>query len=175
VEKRVEVLQGRLDLLQSFMRVLQEAHDITSAGKALVTSVTEEPKLLILRPDTLLGRMTRIFKESRRFARSTERGDDQDPNAPMTKKSSAGVDDLRERITFLLAVFGRGEACEILAVRWTRVDSGMIQVAQCVFRRLPDDAKTKGGKKAGSLVGISCLRCAAWYLTPSDPVEPIQE
>ena len=54
--------------------------------------------------------------------------------------------DLRERLVFLLAVLVGMRPGEIFALRWARVDSGMVEVAERVYRGLPDEPKTDRGK-----------------------------
>jgi integrase len=58
---------------------------------------------------------------------------------------------MRERIILLLAVLVGMRPGEILAVRWGRVDSEMIEVAERVYRGLPDDPKTERGKRQAAL------------------------
>ena len=72
----------------------------------------------------------------------------------MTKEQvqlALSVLDLRERIIFLLAVLVGMRPGEILALRWGRVDSEMIEVAQRVYRGLPDSPKTERGKRQAAL------------------------
>lgn len=72
----------------------------------------------------------------------------------MTKdqvRQALSVLDLRERIIFLLAVLVGMRPGEILALRWGKVDSKMIEVAQRVYRGLPDDPKTERGKRQAAL------------------------
>jgi integrase len=72
----------------------------------------------------------------------------------MTKEQvrlALSVLDLRERIIFLLAVLVGMRPGEILALRWARVDSQMIEIAQRVSRGLPDDPKTERGKRQAAL------------------------
>ncbi len=72
----------------------------------------------------------------------------------MTKEqvwSALSVLDLREKIIFLLAVLVGMRPGEILALRWGRIDSEMIDVAQRVYRGLPDDPKTERGKRQAAL------------------------
>jgi integrase len=72
----------------------------------------------------------------------------------MTKEQvrlALSVLDLRERIIFLLAVLVGMRPGEILALRWARVDSQMIEIAQRVYRGLPDDPKTERGKRQAAL------------------------
>ena len=59
--------------------------------------------------------------------------------------------DLRERIVFLLAVLVGMRPGEIFALRWGRVDSEMVEVAERVYRGLPDDPKTDRGKRQAAL------------------------
>jgi integrase len=59
--------------------------------------------------------------------------------------------DLRERLVFLLAVLVGMRPGEIFALCWGRVDSEMIEVAQRVYRGLPDDPKTERGKRQAAL------------------------
>jgi integrase len=68
----------------------------------------------------------------------------------MTKEqvqAALSVFDLRERIVFLLAALVGMRPGEILALRWRSVNSEMIEVAQRVYRGLPDDPKTERGKR----------------------------
>lgn len=72
----------------------------------------------------------------------------------MTKEQvrlALSVLELREKIIFLLAVLVGMRPGEILALRWGRVDSKMIEVAQRVYRGLPDDPKTERGKRQAAL------------------------
>src|SRR5580704_9593744 len=72
----------------------------------------------------------------------------------MTKEQvrlALSVLDLRDRIIFLLAVLVGMRPGEILALRWARVDSKMIEIAQRVYRGLPDDPKTERGKRQAAL------------------------
>jgi integrase len=72
----------------------------------------------------------------------------------MTKvqvQEALSVFDLRERIIFLLAALVGMRPGEILALRWGRVDSEMIDVAQRVYRGLADDPKTERGKRQAAL------------------------
>lgn len=59
--------------------------------------------------------------------------------------------DLRERIVFLLAVLVGMRPGEIFALRWGRVDAKMIEVAERVYRGLPDEPKTERGKRQAAL------------------------
>ena len=59
--------------------------------------------------------------------------------------------DLRERIVFLLAVLAGMRPGEIFALRWGRVDSKMVEVAERVYRGLPDDPKTERGKRRAAV------------------------
>lgn len=65
--------------------------------------------------------------------------------------SALSVLDLREKIIFLLAVLVGMRPGEILALRWGRVDPEMIDIAQRVYRGLPDDPKTERGKRQAAL------------------------
>jgi integrase len=72
----------------------------------------------------------------------------------MTKEQvrlALSVLDLRERIIFLLAVLVGMRPGEILALRWARVDSQMIEIAQRVYRGPPDNPKTERGKRQAAL------------------------
>lgn len=76
------------------------------------------------------------------------------PKRTMTKEqvwSALSVLDLREKIIFLLAVLVGMRPGEILALRWGRIDSEMIDIAQRVYRGLPDDPKTERGKRQAAL------------------------
>ena len=59
--------------------------------------------------------------------------------------------DPRERLVFLLAVLVGMRPGEIFALRWGRVDSGMIEVAERVYRGLPDEPKTVRGKRLAAV------------------------
>lgn len=59
--------------------------------------------------------------------------------------------DLRERVVFLLAVLVGMRPGEILALRWGRVSSEMIEVAERVYRGLLDDPKTDRGRREAAL------------------------
>src|SRR5207302_10823579 len=92
-------------------------------------------------------------RKSGRFARDAERSEDCKKRY-MTKEqvwSALSVLDLREKIIFLLAVLVGMRPGEILALRWGRIDSEMIEVAQRVYRGLPDDPKTERGKRQATL------------------------
>jgi integrase len=72
----------------------------------------------------------------------------------MTKEQvrlALSVLDLRERIVFLLAGLVGMRPGEILALRWGKVSPEMIEVAQRVYRGLPDDPKTERGKREAAL------------------------
>jgi hypothetical protein len=74
--------------------------------------------------------------------------------------------DLRERLVFLLAVLVGMRPGEIFALRWARVDSGMVEVAERAYRGLPDEPKTDRGKRLAAVpppvslgkskVGVNC-------------------
>jgi integrase len=51
---------------------------------------------------------------------------------------------------------------EILALRWARVDSQMIEIAQRVYRGLPDDPKTERGKRQAALPPDLAGEVANW-------------
>jgi integrase len=76
--------------------------------------------------------------------------------------------DLRERIIFLLAVLVGMRPGEILALRWSRVDSEVIEVAQRVYRGLPDDPKTERGKRQAALPPDLACDVAAWREISAD-------
>jgi integrase len=59
--------------------------------------------------------------------------------------------DLRERTVFLLAVLVGMRPGEIFALRWGRTNSEMVEVAERVYRGLPDDPKTERGKRQAAL------------------------
>ena len=59
--------------------------------------------------------------------------------------------DLRERLVFLLAVLVGMRPGEIFVLRWGRVDAGMIEVAERVYRGLPDEPKTDRGKRQAAV------------------------
>jgi integrase len=89
----------------------------------------------------------------------------------MTKEQvrlALSVLDLRERIIFLLAVLVGMRPGEILALRWARVDSEMIEVAQRVYRGLPDDPKTERGKRQAALPPDLACDVAAWREISAD-------
>ena len=71
----------------------------------------------------------------------------------MTKeqiRSALSIFDLRERIIFLLAVLVGMRPGEILALRWGRIDSEMIEVAQRVFeafRTIPRQSGERGKQR----------------------------
>jgi integrase len=72
----------------------------------------------------------------------------------MTKEQvrlALSVLDLRERVIFLLAVLAGVRPGEILALRWGKVDPQMIEIAQRVYRGLPDDPKTERGKRQAAI------------------------
>ena len=67
----------------------------------------------------------------------------------MTKEQvrlALSVLDLRERIIFLLAVLVGMRPGEILALRWARVESEMIQIAQRVYRGFRTTRRLSGGR-----------------------------
>lgn len=76
--------------------------------------------------------------------------------------------DLRERVIFLLAVLVGMRPGEILALRWARVDSEMIEVAQRVYRGLPDDPKTERGKRQAALPPDLACDVASWREISAD-------
>ena len=83
----------------------------------------------------------------------------------MTKEQvqlALSVLDLRETVIFLLAVLAGMRPGEILALRWGRVDPEMIEIAQRVYRGLPDDPKTERGKRQAALPPDLALDLAAW-------------
>lgn len=59
--------------------------------------------------------------------------------------------DIRERIVFLLAVLVGLRPGEIFALRWSKVDERMVEIAQRVYRGLPDDPKSARGKRQAAL------------------------
>ena len=59
--------------------------------------------------------------------------------------------DLRDRTVFLLAVLVGMRPGEIFALRWGRVDLQMIDIAERVYRGLPDDPKTERSKRRAAL------------------------
>jgi len=59
--------------------------------------------------------------------------------------------DVRERIVFLLAVLVGLRPGEIFALRWSKVDEQMVEIAQRVYRGLPDDPKSERGKRRAAL------------------------
>lgn len=89
----------------------------------------------------------------------------------MTKEQvrlALSVLDLRERIIFLLAVLAGMRPGEILALRWARVDSEMIEITQRVYRGLPDDPKTERGKRQAALPPDLACDIAAWREISAD-------
>jgi integrase len=83
----------------------------------------------------------------------------------MTKeqvRQALSVLDLRERVIFLLAVLVGMRPGEILALRWEKVDPQMIEVAQRVYRGLPDDPKTERGKRQAALPPDLARDLCAW-------------
>jgi len=89
----------------------------------------------------------------------------------MTKEQvwlALSVLDLRERIIFLLAVLVGMRPGEILALRWARVDLEMIEIAQRVYRGLPDDPKTERGKRQAALPPDLACDIAAWREISAD-------
>jgi len=83
----------------------------------------------------------------------------------MTKEQvwqALSVLDLRERVIFLLAVLVGMRPGEIFALRWSRVDPQMIEVAQRVYRGLLDDPKTDRGKRQAALPPDLAQDLAAW-------------
>lgn len=59
--------------------------------------------------------------------------------------------DVRERIVFLLAVLVGLRPGEIFTLRWSKVDEQMVEIAQRVYRGLPDDPKSERGKRRAAL------------------------
>jgi hypothetical protein len=57
---------------------------------------------------------------------------------------------------------GWDEPGEILALRWSKIESQMIEVAQRVYRGLPDDPKTERGKRQAALPPDLARDLAAW-------------
>jgi integrase len=83
----------------------------------------------------------------------------------MTKEQvwqALSVLDLRERVIFLLAVLVGMRPGEIFALRWSRVDPQMIEVAQRVYRGLLDDPKTDRGKRQAALPPDLAQDLSAW-------------
>lgn len=83
----------------------------------------------------------------------------------MTKEQvqlALSVLDLRERVIFLLAVLAGMRPGEILALRWGKVDPHMIEIAQRVYRGLPDDPKTERGKRHAALPPDLAQDLSAW-------------
>ena len=83
----------------------------------------------------------------------------------MTKEQvwqALSVLDLRERVIFLLAVLVGMRPGEIFALRWSRVDPQMIEVAQRVYRGLLDDPKTERGKRQAALPPDLAQDLAVW-------------
>lgn len=70
--------------------------------------------------------------------------------------------DLRERIIFLLAVLVGMRPGEILALRWERMDDSMIDIAERVYRGLPDDPKSERGKRQAALPPNLSSDITAW-------------
>ena len=89
----------------------------------------------------------------------------------MTKEqvwSALSVFELREKIIFLSAVLVGMRPGEIFALRWGRVDSEMIDVAQRVYRGLPDDPKTERGKRQAALSPDLALDLEDWRNASAD-------
>src|SRR5271166_1206363 len=89
----------------------------------------------------------------------------------MTKEQvrlALSVLDLRDRIIFLLAVLVGMRPGEILALRWARVDSKMIEIAQRVYRGLLDDPKTERGKRQAALPPDLASEVENWRNISSD-------
>lgn len=83
----------------------------------------------------------------------------------MTKEQvrlALSVLDLRERVIFLLAVLVGMRPGEIFALRWGKVDPQMIEIAQRVYRGLPDDPKTERGKRQAALPPDLAQDVNAW-------------
>jgi integrase len=83
----------------------------------------------------------------------------------MTKaqvRLALSVLDLRERVIFLLAVLVGMRPGEILALRWGKVDPQMIEIAQRVYRGLPDAPKTERGKRQAALPPDLAQDLSAW-------------
>lgn len=89
----------------------------------------------------------------------------------MTKEQvllALSILDLRERVIFLLAVLAGMRPGEILALRWGKVDPQMIEVAQRVYRGLPDDPKTERGKRQAALPPHLARDLADWRETSAN-------
>lgn len=90
----------------------------------------------------------------------------------MTKEQvqlALSVFDLRERIIFLLAALVGMRPGEIFALRWARVDSEMIEVAQRVYRGLTDNPKTERGKRQAALPPNLASDLDCWREISADP------
>jgi hypothetical protein len=75
---------------------------------------------------------------------------------------------LRDRIIFLLAVLVGMRPGEILALRWARADSKMIEIAQSVYRGLLDDLKTERGKRQAAFSPDLASEVDSWRNISSD-------
>jgi integrase len=76
--------------------------------------------------------------------------------------------DLRDRIVFLLAVLVGMRPGEIFALRWGKVDSEMIDVAERVYRGLSDDPKTDRGKRLAALPPDLSISISGWRELSAD-------
>ena len=76
--------------------------------------------------------------------------------------------DLRDRIVFLLAVLVGMRPGEIFALRWGKVDSEMIDVAERVYRGLSDDPKTDRGKRLAALPPDLSTSISGWRELSAD-------
>ena len=81
--------------------------------------------------------------------------------------------DLRDRTVFLLAVLVGMMPGEIFALRWGRVDLQMIDIAERVYRGLPDDPKTERSKRRAALPPDLASDIGRWreISTDTNPVE----
>ena len=59
--------------------------------------------------------------------------------------------ELRERIVFLLAALVGMRPGEILALRWGRIGTDMVEIVERVYRGLPGDPKSERGKREAAL------------------------
>ncbi len=78
--------------------------------------------------------------------------------------------DLRDRTVFLLAVLVGMMPGEIFALRWGRVDLQMIDIAERVYRGLPDDPKTERSKRQAALPPDLASDIGRWRASQLTPI-----
>lgn len=101
----------------------------------------------------------------------TPRGAKTAEKRTMTKDQvllALSVLDIRERIVFLLAVLVGLRPGEIFALRWSKVDEQMVEIAQRVYRGLPDDPKSERGKRQAALPPDLASDLARWREVSED-------